>query len=173
MTAPWRTSSRHQMAWMSPRVRWPKTTVSGTTASVTSRHRQTPAPYRLRYTAHSIFLFKIYISSKQSSTSEDTEHVSTSKCTQIAKFMGPTWGPPGPCRSKMGPRWSHEPCYQGVRLLSVDAGWSCSLWCHRWRRGLQGMRGVCGSGGLSGQLQGRYLLQNGGVLQSGVLQPHG
>ena len=23
--------------------------------------------------------------------------------TQIAKFMGPTWGPPGPCRPQMGP----------------------------------------------------------------------
>ena len=23
--------------------------------------------------------------------------------TQIAKFMGPTWGPPGACRSQMGP----------------------------------------------------------------------
>ena len=23
--------------------------------------------------------------------------------TQIAKFMGPTWGPPGSCRSQMGP----------------------------------------------------------------------
>ena len=23
--------------------------------------------------------------------------------TQIARFMGPTWGPPGPCRSQMGP----------------------------------------------------------------------
>ena len=31
--------------------------------------------------------------------------------TQIARFMGPTWGPP------LGPRWAqwcpHEPCYQG------------------------------------------------------------
>ena len=23
--------------------------------------------------------------------------------TQIAKFMGPTWGPPGSCRPQMGP----------------------------------------------------------------------
>ena len=23
--------------------------------------------------------------------------------TKIAKFMGPTWGPPGPCRPQMGP----------------------------------------------------------------------
>ena len=29
-----------------------------------------------------------------------------SDTTQIAKFMGPTWGPPGSCRP-------HEPCYQG------------------------------------------------------------
>ena len=25
------------------------------------------------------------------------------KATQIAKFMGPTWGPPGSCRPQMGP----------------------------------------------------------------------
>ena len=24
-------------------------------------------------------------------------------CSQIAKFIGPTWGPPGSCRSQMGP----------------------------------------------------------------------
>ena len=29
--------------------------------------------------------------------------------TQIAKFMGPTWGPPGSCRSQMDPGWPHEP----------------------------------------------------------------
>ena len=33
--------------------------------------------------------------------------------TQITKFMGPTWGPPGSCRPQMGPCWPHEPCYQG------------------------------------------------------------
>ena len=33
--------------------------------------------------------------------------------TKIAKFMGPTWGPPGSCRPQMGPCWPHEPCYQG------------------------------------------------------------
>ena len=27
----------------------------------------------------------------------------TGGCTQIAKFMGPTWGPPGSCRPQMGP----------------------------------------------------------------------
>ena len=31
--------------------------------------------------------------------------------TQIAKFMGTTWGPPGSCWS---PCWPHEPCYQGI-----------------------------------------------------------
>ena len=33
--------------------------------------------------------------------------------TQIARSMGPTWGPPGSCRPQMGPCWPHEPCYQG------------------------------------------------------------
>ena len=27
----------------------------------------------------------------------------SSKTSQIAKFMGPTWGPPGSCRPQMGP----------------------------------------------------------------------
>ena len=36
-----------------------------------------------------------------------------SNLSQIAKFMGPTWGPPGSCRPQMGPCWPHEPCYQG------------------------------------------------------------
>ena len=30
---------------------------------------------------------------------------------QIARFMGPTWGPPG--SDRWAPRWSHKPCYQG------------------------------------------------------------
>ena len=33
---------------------------------------------------------------------------------QIARFMGPTWGPPGSCQPQMGPCWPHEPCYQGT-----------------------------------------------------------
>ena len=31
----------------------------------------------------------------------------------IARFMGPTWGPPGSCRSQVGPCSPHEPCYLG------------------------------------------------------------
>ena len=33
--------------------------------------------------------------------------------TQIATFMGPTWGPPGSCGPQMGPYCPPEPCYQG------------------------------------------------------------
>ena len=33
--------------------------------------------------------------------------------SQITKFMGSTWGPPGACRPQMGPCWPHEPCYLG------------------------------------------------------------
>ena len=31
-------------------------------------------------------------------------------CTLIARFMGPSWGPPGP---GWAPCWPHEPCYLG------------------------------------------------------------
>ena len=34
--------------------------------------------------------------------------------TQIAKFMGPTWDPPGSGWPQMGPMLAHEPCYQGT-----------------------------------------------------------
>ena len=34
--------------------------------------------------------------------------------TQIARFMGPTWGPPGSCWPQMGLMLAHEPCYQGM-----------------------------------------------------------
>ena len=34
--------------------------------------------------------------------------------TQKAKFLGPTWGPPGSCRPQMGLCWHHRPCYQGI-----------------------------------------------------------
>ena len=30
------------------------------------------------------------------------------KPAQMAKFMGPTWVPPGSCRPQMGPCWAHE-----------------------------------------------------------------
>ena len=42
--------------------------------------------------------------------------------SQITKFMGPTWDPPGSCRPQMGPCWPHWPCYQGCSHQSV-AGW--------------------------------------------------
>ena len=28
------------------------------------------------------------------------------KCSQVAKFMGPTWDPPGSCRPQLGPMWA-------------------------------------------------------------------
>ena len=40
--------------------------------------------------------------------------------TQTAKFMGPTWGPPGP---RWVPCWPHEPRYQGMtRFANGPAG---------------------------------------------------
>ena len=36
---------------------------------------------------------------------------------QLAKSMGPTWGPPGSCRPQMGPMLAQEPCYQGWLLI--------------------------------------------------------
>ena len=46
-----------------------------------------------------------------------------SQSAPIARFMGPTSGPPGPCRPQMGPCWLHEPCSQGgIGPLACEFG---------------------------------------------------
>ena len=42
------------------------------------------------------------------------------KDAQIARFMGPTWGPLGPAGPRWAPCWSHEPCYQGECSNTYD-----------------------------------------------------
>ena len=48
-------------------------------------------------------------------------------CSQIARFMGPPWGPPGPCRPQMGPMlvpWtllSHPSTHQGPGSIKVSS----------------------------------------------------
>ena len=59
---------------------------------------------------------------------EGTSHhlklqIGMSDNTQIAKFMRPTWGPPGSCRSQMGPMLAPWTCYQGSSL-------QCNGSCH-------------------------------------------
>ena len=44
---------------------------------------------------------------------------------QIAKFMGPAWGPPGSCRPQMGPMLAPCTMLSGISCLSE------ALWCHR------------------------------------------
>ena len=36
--------------------------------------------------------------------------------SHIAKFMGPTWGPPGSCRSQMSPILLYESAHQFVEI---------------------------------------------------------
>ena len=37
----------------------------------------------------------------------------THKYTQIARFIGPTWGHLGPVGPRWAPCWPDEPCYEG------------------------------------------------------------
>ena len=55
-------------------------------------------------------LFRLTSKQRQQSVLLAHWGVSTGDQTQIAKFVGPTWGPPGP---RWAPCWPHEPCYQG------------------------------------------------------------
>ena len=55
-------------------------------------------------------------------------------CTQIPRFMRPTWGPLGSCRSQMCPMLAHELCYQGSncwiltsRMVGPFAMWVDSM----------------------------------------------
>ena len=42
------------------------------------------------------------------------------RITPIAKFMGPTWGPPGPCRPQMGPMLAPWSLRSGQSLLTTE-----------------------------------------------------
>ena len=46
---------------------------------------------------------------------------------QIAKFMGPTWGPPGSCRPQMGPMLAPRTLLSGTILYSVFSVCHCGL----------------------------------------------
>ena len=37
--------------------------------------------------------------------------------SKVHKFMGRTWGPPGPVGPTWGPCWPHEPCSQGCSKI--------------------------------------------------------
>ena len=58
------------------------------------------------------------------------ESLCLERLSQIAKFMGPTWGPSGSYRPQMGPCWPHEPCYQ--ESLFWNGVHIPSLRCWRW-----------------------------------------
>ena len=45
------------------------------------------------------------------------------KCSQIVKFMGPTWGPPGSCRPQMGPMLPHFALLWGFTSGGQLCGW--------------------------------------------------
>ena len=45
--------------------------------------------------------------------------------TQIAKFMGPTWGPPGSCRTQMGPMLAPWTLLSGKSTLFQVMVWCC------------------------------------------------
>ena len=51
------------------------------------------------------------------------------RVTQIARFMGPTWGSFGSCQPQGGPCWPYMPCYQGYTYLA--AVFRLSWWRHQ------------------------------------------
>ena len=47
--------------------------------------------------------------------------------TQIAKFLGPTWSPPGSCRPQMGPMFVPWTLLSGYSSLSIKYNWITGL----------------------------------------------
>ena len=50
--------------------------------------------------------------------------------TQITKFMGPTWGPPGSCRPHVGPTLAPGTFIRYVKYISVAWKYWCEIWDH-------------------------------------------
>ena len=59
-------------------------------------------------------------------------HLQLTVISQIARFMGPTWGPPGSCRPQMGPMLAPWTLLSGIFLKHHDMGYSSSV--HLYRR---------------------------------------
>ena len=57
-------------------------------------------------------------------------------CSQRAKFMGPTWGPPGSCRPQMGPmlaQWTLLSEFVSIiQNHTVYGWWRCAFYLQRW-----------------------------------------
>ena len=53
---------------------------------------------------------------------------------QITKFMRPTWGPPGSCRSQMGPMLAPWTLLSGLvsQGMGIFTGTQCK-WSHQWQ----------------------------------------
>ena len=53
-------------------------------------------------------------------------HIAWVFTAQIAKFMGPTWGPPGSCRPQIGPMLAPWTLLSGCGCISPDVNVICS-----------------------------------------------
>ena len=51
-------------------------------------------------------------------------------CSQIAKFMGPTWGPPGSCRPQVGPMMAPWTLLSGVLYIAQQGSLASSFYVH-------------------------------------------
>ena len=86
---------------------------------------------------------QVLMATELRSGSCDNDNSNTRKtpcCTQIARFMGPTWGPPGYCRPQMGPMMAPWTLLSGYFLkkwmrvwwitsikLTIPASPTCSI----------------------------------------------
>ena len=51
----------------------------------------------------------------------------TNNTSHIARFMGPTWGPPGPCRPQMGPTLAPWALLSGLLNIGMLFHYNCQI----------------------------------------------
>ena len=88
-----------------------------------------PAGWRCNLDSRSIVINELWVPIQYSLTNGRLREiwVRSAIISQLAKVMGPTWGPRESCRPQMAPCWSHEPCYQGWSCTSTNACIQCHL----------------------------------------------
>ena len=100
------------------------------------RHMDVSGFEKYNWIIWTTFTLEMYGGSEAAATNRRYDCVIT-KCTQIARFMGPIWGPPGSCRPQMGPMLAPWILLSGWRDHSKIRKW------RKWENVLNSLTYIC------------------------------
>ena len=99
--------------------------------------------------------------------------LTTSILPQIAKFMGPTWGPPGSCRPQIGPMLTPWTLLSGTAWLAATTEQHCKEMLTHWGRVTHicvvKLTIIASDNGLSPERRQAIIWTNAGILLIGPL----